>query len=97
MKVEPSRALAARCRNEAKCVTVEEQTRGHTRLAEQPLHAAVGRRLELAVTAHHAIEILAWLEDAHEKLPGRCALLRLRLANGYVGAQRLMVVRKRHL
>src|SRR5919106_1034464 len=55
------------------------------------------RRLETAGTASDAIEILAGIEHAHEKLPGRRALLRLQLAHGEIRAERFRVVRKRHL
>ena len=47
--------------------------------------------------ADDAVEVFAGLEDAHEELPGGRTLLRLELAHGEVGAQRLAVVGERHL
>ena len=96
-EVEPARALAARRGDEAQRAAVEEQARRHAGLAQQPLHPAVRRGLELAGLAHHAVEVLAGLEDPHEELPRGRAVLRLPLADGEVGAQRLAVVGQRHL
>ena len=97
MEVEPARAFAPRRGEETQRAAVEEQARGHSGLAQQPFHAAVGRGFELAAAADDTIEVLAGLEDPHEKLPRGRAVLRIELAHGEVGTKRLAVVGKRHL
>jgi len=77
--------------------TVEKQARRHTGLAQQPLHAAVRRSLEAAVTVSNPVEVFAGIEDAHEKLPGRRALLRLQLTHGEIGTESFAVVSQRDL
>ena len=50
-EVEPTRAFAARRGDEPKRAAIEQKTRRHAGLAQEPLHPAVSRRLELAVPA----------------------------------------------
>ena len=54
---------------QAQRAAVEQKPRGHASLAQQPLHAAVSRGLELAPAAHDTVKILAGIEDPHEELP----------------------------
>ena len=61
------------------------------RLAQQPLHAAVRRRLELPARARDRVEV-GPVERRDEQLPRRRAVGRVALADGEVGAQRLAVV-----
>jgi hypothetical protein len=69
-EVEPTGALTTRRREEPERAAVEEETRRDAGLAQQPLHAAVGRGLQRAVAADHAVEVLTGFEDPHEELPG---------------------------
>ena len=65
--------------------------------AQQPLHAAVGRDVDLAACADDVVEVLARFKDLDQKLPGGRAVLRLQLAHGIIRAQCLTVVLERHL
>src|SRR5271170_726399 len=65
-EVEPARAFTARRGDEAQGAAVAEETRRHAGLAQEPLHAAVSRSLELAVAACNAVEVLAGIEDLYE-------------------------------
>jgi len=96
-EIEPARAFAARRGDEAQRTAVREETRRHAGLPQQPLHAAVSRRLELTVAAHDAVEVVAGIEDPHEELPGRCAIPRLKLPDGEIRAKRLAVIRQGNL
>ena len=66
-EIEPAGALAARRGDEAERDAVEEQARGDAGVAEQPLHAPVGRGFQAA--ASRPVEVLARLADPDEKLP----------------------------
>jgi hypothetical protein len=59
-EVQPAGALAARRREQAQRAPVAQQPGGHPALAQQALHAAVGRDLELTAFACDAVEVLAW-------------------------------------
>jgi len=66
-------------------------------VAQQALHAAVLGRLEASVASAHLVEVRACLEHAHEELPLRTAVLRLRLSDRVVRPQRLTVLGQREL
>jgi hypothetical protein len=72
---------------------VEEEPRRHSGLTQEPLHTAVSRRLELTGAMHDTVEVLTEIEDPHDELPDRGVILRLELANGEVGPQRLAIIR----
>ncbi len=97
VEVQPPRGLAPGRRDEAQRPAVEEQPRRDACLAEEPLHAAVGRGFEMALAANDAIGIFPRIEHLDEKLPGRGAVSGVALAHREVGPQRLAPVGKRRL
>ena len=68
-EVEPARALAARRRDQPQRAAVEEQAGRDAGLAQQALHPAVGRRLELPPDSRRASKSAPVRHDAHEQLP----------------------------
>ena len=97
MQVEPARALAPRGRDEAQGAAVRQQPRRHPRLAQQPLHPAVGRHLQTASAAVDAVEVVAGLDHFGQELPPRPAVAGVALTHREVRAQHFPALLHRRL